>query len=728
VTTILVSRDMTTVERTHVANYRPDDIIRFNYTDPLCGIEKNEYLTLLEVKQNYLVLQKNDGQRIVWQPCQWTSKASIGVEVYEPQTRELQAGDLIRWTRSDKTLGLLSPELAKIESIETDRCQLRLVKLTSEGISPHGDLIAVDHQDKKYQHWDHAYAMTGYSAQGKTIHSVILNAESYRKNLVSQPSFLVGLTRAVQHITIYTDNKKALLSRILKNKGEKSSALEIVGAAQADPQQASPSKPPSPNQEPIPTAPRSQPLLDVHRLTQMLHDNAEQVLKQILGEPKEKSNNQYRYGSKKGSLVVTLQGNKRGLWHDFQTGEGGNLLHLVAKQSGLDMKGDFRKVLVQAMGLLGTSEATVSSEIVTTKVHTHKLKGLTEEQKRSLKYARRLAHESQPIAGTLAERYLREHRGIALEKWPVSFRFHPAIYSRANDAIKPALLIVAKDEGKTQAVQAIFLDEKTATKADVKVQKQTWGILSTGASVDVGNAKIQTSPLYLAEGPETGLSIYAAMPHARVKITLSTSNFKNIDSKTGNQPIVLCLDNDGHNPQTQKLIHFVAERLLAEGKQVWIAKPEEVGKDYNDLLKEGGIEAVKNNIEQAMTYADYCDQKSPIVTLKSEVLSKLRETSSRLPFDPSAAEQFIFQEKEAIKLSGLTIEKFAHSTQKIERILAEKASEFITVSGSVSQQDINRYLNLSGNKAPKINQGLSQLHTANHPPVLDKVKDKVLDL
>ncbi len=190
------------------------------------------------------------------------------------------------------------------------------------------------------------------------------------------------------------------------------------------------------NQEQIKSG-SNQSSLDSLRLIQMLHDNTEHVLKHILGEPKEKTNNQYRYGSKKGSLVVTLQGNKRGLWHDFQTGEGGNLLHLIAMQSGLNIRLDFRKVLTQAMAILNISEEQVTRINGVVKTHPPKHstdfdKPLTEEQKHSLTYARRLAHESQPILGTLAERYLREHRGIALEKWPESFRFHPAIYSRSQ--------------------------------------------------------------------------------------------------------------------------------------------------------------------------------------------------------------------------------------------------------------------------------------------------------
>src|SRR5476651_2568211 len=104
------------------------------------------------------------------------------------------------------------------------------------------------------QHWDHAYAMTGYSAQGKTIWEVIINAESFRPLLTSQISLLVAITRAVKRLTLYTDNKEALLKAVLKNPGAKSSALEIMGEAsskQPFPLQPLP-PPPQPRQPEIP--------------------------------------------------------------------------------------------------------------------------------------------------------------------------------------------------------------------------------------------------------------------------------------------------------------------------------------------------------------------------------------------------------------------------------------------------------------------------------------------
>lgn len=357
--------------------------------------------------------------------------------------------------------------------------------------------------------------------------------------------------------------------------------------------------------------------LDAQRIGALLVDQAEVVLERLLGEPKTKTGGQYRYGSNQGSLIITLTGDKRGLWHDFQTGQGGHLLNLVAVQKNLDVQRDFHRVLQEALKLIGTSEADISVQATPSAMPDKSLKtlktaslALTSEQQRSLRYARQLARESQPIANTLAERYLREHRGIALENFPDTVRFHPGIYSRRNEASHPALLVVAKNSNhQVQAVQAIFLDKDTAQKADVLVKKQTWGRPSQG-SVSLMTASTFPGVTYLAEGPETALSVYAALNGADVRITLGKSNFKNIDPKTTSAHIVLCLDNDGQNPHSDQLIHLAAKKLQEKNKQVWIAQPKSEGQDYNDVLMQQGRKSVRVAMEQAVSYTDYCQPTS----------------------------------------------------------------------------------------------------------------------
>jgi len=65
-------------------------------------------------------------------------------------------------------------------------------------------------------------------------------------------------------------------------------------------------------------------------------------------------------------------------------------------------------------------------------------------------YAARLIADSRPIAGTLAERYLREVRGLGDLPLPAELRFHPAVWSRDTNSTHPALIIPCCDcRGRT---------------------------------------------------------------------------------------------------------------------------------------------------------------------------------------------------------------------------------------------------------------------------------------
>ena len=511
-TAILVPRTLGEVERSQVMHYRIGDILRFNVGDPGMDIQKGSYWRVDQVMLEHQWLRlapmeqdNNQSEFILWKPKLWNSRQRAGVEVYQSEKRELMAGDLIRWTRTDEALGLLSPELARVEKVGEDKVLVRSLKLTDQGLTPEDKVIELPVHHPRLQHWDYAYAVTAYSAQGKTILEIIINAESWRPQLTNQISLLVALTRAVNKLTLYTDDKEALLKALINNPGYKSSALEIMG--EASPQRAafsltSPKK--TKNLELNSKEPTSSwldfsnakdklsekstaPRLDARRISHLLIDQAESVLERLLGEPKTKSGGQYRYGAHQGSLIVTLTGDKRGLWHDFQTGQGGHLLGLIAQQKNLDIQREFQQVLREALSLLGTSptdlsvQETFSAPVKASKTPTPATVAPSPEQQRSLRYARQLARDSQPAVGTLAEHYLREHRGISLDHFPESIRFHSGIYSRKNEAVYPALLVVAKDSAdKIQAVQAIFLDPETARKADVPVKKQILGSAFTG--------------------------------------------------------------------------------------------------------------------------------------------------------------------------------------------------------------------------------------------------------
>ena len=90
--------------------------------------------------------------------------------------------------------------------------------------------------------------------------------------------------------------------------------------------------------------------IDIKRLRDDLNARAEEVAQHYLGNPKIRSGGTLRYGMNKGSLVVTIQGPRQGLWRDFQTGEGGDMLKLIQHT----MEGaNFKDVLQEATRFVG---------------------------------------------------------------------------------------------------------------------------------------------------------------------------------------------------------------------------------------------------------------------------------------------------------------------------------------------------------------------------------------
>ncbi len=81
----------------------------------------------------------------------------------------------------------------------------------------------------------HGYVVTSHAAQGKNIkHHVLVGQSSLSFPASSREQFYVSCSRARQRVTIYTDDKEALLEAIDQS-DERVSATEFVnGAADLD--------------------------------------------------------------------------------------------------------------------------------------------------------------------------------------------------------------------------------------------------------------------------------------------------------------------------------------------------------------------------------------------------------------------------------------------------------------------------------------------------------------
>ena len=109
---------------------------------------------------------------------------------------------------------------------------------------------------------------------------------------------------------------------------------------------------------------------------------------------------EYRIG-KRGSKVIRLAD---GIYFDHETGEGGDILCLIQRELKINFKG----ALVWARGFVGNAALPPLPHIEVLQ------KKYDARAARQRDKALAIWRRSKPITGTLAEKYLREHRGIIL--------------------------------------------------------------------------------------------------------------------------------------------------------------------------------------------------------------------------------------------------------------------------------------------------------------------------
>ncbi|MCW5589675.1 MAG: MobA/MobL family protein [Legionellales bacterium] len=225
---------------------------------------------------------------------------------------------------------------------------------------------------------------------------------------------------------------------------------------------------------------------------------------------------------------------------------------------------------------------------------------LNTEQQTKITRAMRILKNSKPIENTLAERYLREHRGI-IGTLPETFRYHPSTWNSQLKRTMPALVVTATSRRhKLRAIQLIYLDAETANKAKLRTKKMTLGSPSAESMAVIVNRGKNNQLIAVAEGPETALSIKEAYPELTVYCTLGVENFKRIPVYPETKQVLFCADNDGIDPSSQKTLKEAAQQLSLKGVDVWQAMPASIPglkkTDFNDVLKVQGVEAIREQL------------------------------------------------------------------------------------------------------------------------------------
>ncbi len=275
---------------------------------------------------------------------------------------------------------------------------------------------------------------------------------------------------------------------------------------------------------------------------------------------------EYRIGNN-GSLSIR-RGD--GAFFDHETTECGDILALIqyARRCG------FREALQWAQSYVGGAPVTACFTEAGSQRRTQQA---DDRDKRRREKALALLARRKPIAGTLAERYLREHRGITLAPLPDCLAFLERVHNHTAPGFFPAMIaLLVNLRGEAMAAHVTFLDPDSGGKiTGVGIKPRLIFGPCRGAAIHLGEA---TDRLIVAEGVEDGLSLLEACPGWPVWATGGISGLLNIVLPERVREVVIAADADGPG---LRAAYRLVERLTREGRTVKIALPPAGFKDFN---------------------------------------------------------------------------------------------------------------------------------------------------
>ncbi len=308
---------------------------------------------------------------------------------------------------------------------------------------------------------------------------------------------------------------------------------------------------------------------------------------------------------------------RKGLFNDFASGEGGDVIRFVQLMEGCD----FREAVAKLIGEAGLADPDVRVR----RAVDYEAKAKSAEelaavvQARNIGFAALTWKKSYPAPGTVVETYLAS-RGIdmdALEAvygWrvPPTLRFHPELHQKRHGEIHigPAMVGIVDRivRGTRQfcGIHRTWLAADGTGKAAIPQNKMTLGqIMGTGTRLSpVGPVAV------LGEGYETTLSVMAELArHGEVVFGLCglfLGNITGMGIRTeepgvsivpderrpglmlpeGVEEVILLKDADGKNPaDIDRFMRRAATKFQRAGLRVRVASPE-LGMDFNDMVRE----------------------------------------------------------------------------------------------------------------------------------------------
>jgi len=344
---------------------------------------------------------------------------------------------------------------------------------------------------------------------------------------------------------------------------------------------------------------------DAASLARMLSDRADALARELLPHGK-RDGVEWRCGSLAGekgqSLAVRINGERRGVWADFSSGERGDALDLVA---ACLFRGDRRSAMDWSRRWLGLSndgapaQERINRPLAPDKSEAGVSGEIDQEAQKRRAQARALWFHAEPcIAGTPVEDYLKG-RGLDLRELgraPGALRFASACWNGERREALPAMVAaIAGPNGKHVATHRTWLERRSDghwQKAALDRPKMVLGGFAGGcirlwrgaSGLALGVAPEGESAI-VCEGIETGLALALACPERRILAAVSVSNMARLVLPPSITDVTIAGDNDGDNQAARRALEAACRAFAEQGRTVRLAIPEMTGADWNDVLR-----------------------------------------------------------------------------------------------------------------------------------------------
>lgn len=355
------------------------------------------------------------------------------------------------------------------------------------------------------------------------------------------------------------------------------------------------------------------PLADIK---QDLAANAEALALDLFGQPTSKTSQQWRWG-RKGSIVFNVRGRWAGRFRDWETDEGGSALDAIMFAHGYWRLTDS---VIWAQEWLGETDEGVTTRRLAIPSRRPIVFDVDAEEIARRDRAIQLWKEAVSIDGTASEKYLNS-RGI-YGPWPDAVRHHAGSCALIAASTAP--------DGNITAIQRVFLNEDGKAKLeDGQKIKRSFGPRYKGAVRLSGDDRA----LCLAEGPETGLSIWTATG-LETWVGLGQVAGISLETVPLDRIIVVCRDDDPRMAPSKKKLKDTVRKWRSEGRTVLEVLPHERSRgdkgDFNDTLQLFGPEAIRDRIEAVLSPPSDPDGGEPLPWARKQLAEEMERAVDQL--------------------------------------------------------------------------------------------------